>query len=249
MFKGFYNLTSGMLTQGRNLDVVANNMTNISTSGYKADRYVASTFKDVLISRVGNKDKTGAQEIGSSSYILASSEVATDYTQGTLETTGMPLDFAIEGAGFFGVQTANSVAYTRGGNFSLDNQGYLYLPGQGRVLGQNGQPILMQTDKITSDNFGRIYGETGNLIGQLGVFTFADTAVLTRNDQGLFVGGGATVNANAKVHWRAQERSNVELVQQMTQMMSSQRALQSAAQVSKMYDQLISKVTNDIGRL
>ncbi|MDD3203631.1 MAG: flagellar hook-basal body complex protein, partial [Pygmaiobacter massiliensis] len=169
MFKGFYNLTSGMLTQGRNLDVVANNMTNISTSGYKADRYVASTFKDVLISRVGNKDKTGAQEIGSSSYILASSEVATDYTQGTLETTGMPLDFAIEGAGFFGVQTANGVAYTRGGNFSLDNQGYLYLPGQGRVLGQNGQPILMQTDKITSDNFGRIYVETGNLIGQLGV--------------------------------------------------------------------------------
>lgn len=249
MFKGFYNLTSGMLTQGRNLDVVANNMTNISTSGYKADRYVASTFKDVLISRVGNKDKTNPEEIGRQSYLLASSEVATDYTQGTLEPTGIPLDFAIEGTGFFGVQTANGVAYTRAGNFSLDNEGYLYLPGQGRVLGQNGQPILMKTDKITADGFGRIYGEGGNLLGQLGVFTFANTDGLARNEQGLFTGAGAVAAANGKVHWKTQERSNVELVQQMTQMMTSQRALQSAAQVSKMYDQLISKVTNDIGRL
>lgn len=249
MFKGFYNLTSGMLTQGRNLDVVANNMTNVSTSGYKADRYVASTFKDVLISRVGNKDKSNPQEIGRSSYLLASSEVATDYTQGALEMTGMPLDFAIEGDGFFGVQTANGIAYSRGGNFSLDNEGYLYLPGQGRVLGQNGQPVLLQTDKITADNSGRIYGEGGNLLGQLGVFTFANTDALARNEQGLFTGNGAGVAANAKVHWKMQERSNVELVQQMTQMMTSQRALQSAAQVSKMYDQLISKVTNEIGRL
>ena len=71
MFKGFYNLTSGMLSQGRRLDVVSNNMTNISTAGYKADRYTDSTVQDVLMSRVGNKNKAVSTEMGMESYILA----------------------------------------------------------------------------------------------------------------------------------------------------------------------------------
>ena len=75
MFKGFYNLTSAMLTQGRNLNVVANNLTNISTPGYKSDDYTASTFQEIMISRLGNKDKSGSTEIGQESYILASDEI------------------------------------------------------------------------------------------------------------------------------------------------------------------------------
>ena len=55
MFKGFYNLTSGMLSQGRRLDVVSHNMTNVSTAGYKADVYTDSTFQDVMISRLGHR--------------------------------------------------------------------------------------------------------------------------------------------------------------------------------------------------
>ena len=57
MFKGFYNLTSAMLTHGRNLNVISNNMANVSTSGYKSDTFTATTFDDVLWSRVGNKNK------------------------------------------------------------------------------------------------------------------------------------------------------------------------------------------------
>ena len=62
MFKGFYNLTSSMLTHQQNLNVIANNMVNISTAGYKQDLYTASTFDDVMYSRMGNKHNTG-QEI------------------------------------------------------------------------------------------------------------------------------------------------------------------------------------------
>lgn len=101
MVKGFYNLTSGMLSQSRRLDVVANNMTNISTAGYKTETYTDTTFQEVLISRVGNKDKSGAQVIGEESYILAPSQLYVDYSQGTLEETGLNLDFAIQGDGFF----------------------------------------------------------------------------------------------------------------------------------------------------
>ena len=102
MTKGFYNLTSGILSQSRRLDTVANNMTNLSTSGYKAEQYTDSTFQEVLISRVGNKDKSSPTVIGEESYILAPSQLYVDYSQGSLEETGLTLDFAIEGDGFFG---------------------------------------------------------------------------------------------------------------------------------------------------
>ena len=106
MTKGFYNLTSGILSQSRRLDTVANNMTNLSTSGYKAEQYTDSTFQEVLISRVGNKDKSSPTVIGEESYILAPSQLYVDYSQGSLEETGLTLDFAIEGDGFFAIQTA-----------------------------------------------------------------------------------------------------------------------------------------------
>ncbi len=250
MFKGFYNLTSGMLTHQRNLNTVANNMVNASTAGYKTDTYTSSTFDEVLLSRVGNKDKSNAQVIGGWSYIRASSEMYTDFSQGLIEPTGIPLDFAIEGDGFFAVQMADgTVGYTRTGSFSLDDEGYLCLPGQGRVLDAGGQPIMLGTDKIRGDQSGLIYSEYGPLLAQLGVYTFDDTGVLQRNDQGLFVGAQGNLMGAPTVHWASLERSNVDLVRQMTEMLSTQRAFQSVAQVSKMYDELMTKTATDIGRV
>ena len=81
MYKGFYNLTSGVLTHQRNLNVIANNMVNISTPGFKQERYTATTFDDVMYSRVGNLDGEGS-EIGRQSYIRATSEIYTDFAQG-----------------------------------------------------------------------------------------------------------------------------------------------------------------------
>ena len=79
MTRGFYNLTSGVLSQSRRLDVVANNMTNISTPGYKKETYTDITFEDVLLSRVGNKDKSGATVIGEERYILAPDQLVVNY--------------------------------------------------------------------------------------------------------------------------------------------------------------------------
>ena len=81
MTRGFYDLTSGMLSQSRRLDVVGNNMTNITTPGYKAETYTDTTFDEVLLSRVGNKDKSGSTVIGQGSYILAPSQLYVDYRQ------------------------------------------------------------------------------------------------------------------------------------------------------------------------
>lgn len=248
MFKGFYNLTSGMLSQSHRLDVVANNMTNISTTGYKAEQYTDSTFQEYITSRIGNKDKTNPEQIGGSSYILAPSRLYMDYTQGALEPTGMPLNFAIEGDGFFAIQTDDGVAYTRSGDFSLDDQGYLVLPDEGRVLNTDGNPMQLGTSDIVADSIGTISTENGTNFGRLAVYTFPDNDQLTKTARGLFTGNGAQAT-QLPINWQILERSNVELVQEMMTMMSSQRALQSAAQLSKMYDQLMTKATTDLGRV
>ncbi len=249
MFKGFYNLTSGMLTNQRHLNVIGNNMVNVSTAGFKQEKYTATTFDDVLYHRVGNKDGKG-EPIGRQSYIRATSQIYTDYTQGTLEPTALPLDFAINGDGFFAIQNENGErVYTRMGNFSLDDEGYLCLPGYGRVLNADNQEIYLGTDKVYGDGTGRIYYKDGGLLGRLGVFNPTDTAALEHTPEGFFRGGQMEPNQTPKVLDGYLERSNTDLVKQMTDMISVQRSLQSAAQLSKMYDQLMSKATNDIGRL
>ena len=251
MYKGFYQLTSGMLSQGRRLDVIANNMSNVSTAGYKADRYTDSTaFQEVMISRIGNKDKRSDAQLGRESYILAPDQLYTDYTQGSLEETELPLDFAIDGEGFFAIERAGEIGYTRAGSFSLDDDGYLCLPGQGRVLDQNGDFIQLPTDNIYVDKTGAIYTQQNrNLLATLGVFQFADNAALERNDRGLFTGGQPQAGENYVIYNGMVERSNANMVQEMVSMMTAQRALQSAAEMSKIYDQVMTRDATEVGRL
>lgn len=250
MMKGFYNLTSGMLSQGRRMDVVANNMTNISTAGYKAEHYTDRTFDEVMAVRIGNKDKSVYQELPTyQAHILAPDHLYTNFIQGSFEETNLPLDFAIEGDGFFAIQTVDGIAYTRAGSFTLDNEGYLCLSELGYVLDREGNPIQLPTDKLDSDAQGNLSTTNGEYLGTLGVYRFEDNGELERTPYGLFVGEGAQVTEEIKIHHKWVERSNVDLVKEMVNMMSTQRALQSAAQMSKIYDQVITRAVNDIGRL
>ncbi len=248
MFKGFYNLTSGMLTQGRKLDVISNNMTNVATAGFKADRFTSSTFQETMWRRVGNMDRRYT-DLGEQSFITAPSQLYTDYTQGVPEETGLPLDFCIEGDGFFSVETEEGRVYTRAGSFSLDEEGYLCLPSQGRVLDREGEPILLVTDQLETDDFGGLFTLEGDFLGRIGVFTFPDNGALEKNDQGLFLSQQDGEPAAVKIHHRFIERANVDLVQQMAEMISTQRAYQSMAEVTKIYDEVMTKATNDVGRL
>ena len=252
MFKGFYNLTSGMLTQGKHLDVIANNMSNTATVGFKTDRYTFSTFEEVMWNRVGNADRKYT-ELGNQSWITAPSKLYTDYSQGAIEETGQPLDFAIEGDGFFALETADGErVYTRNGNFSLDNEGYLWLSGFGRVLNSEGESIRLVTDRINGDSTGNLYTENGGYLGTIGVFVFPDNGELVKNDYGFFVSeneGAAAQPADFTLHQKWVERANIDLVQQMTGMITAERAYQSAAEVTKIYDELMTKATTEVGRL
>ena len=88
-----------------------------------------------------------------------------------------------------------------------------------------------------------------NYLATLGVFAFPDNAALERNDHGLFVGGQPQISENYTIHHKMVERSNSNMVQEMVFMMTTQRAIQSAAEVSKIYDQVMTKDTTELGRL
>ena len=249
MFKGFYTLSSGMLNENRNLNVISNNLTNVSTPGFKADQLISGTFKDEIIARTGNNSKnTYNNSVGRTSMIVTPYETVTNFESGGLEETGGILDFAIMGDGFFQVNSEDGVVYTRNGSFSIDDEGYLFLNGTGRVLGKNG-PIQLKTDNFQVESDGSIIDNNGNLMGQLNIVEFDNLDELKKVNNGVFSSDVQGRNVDGNILWKYVERSNVDPVKQMTSMMMSQRSLQSAAQVLKMYDQLAARATTEIGKV
>ena len=248
MLQGFYNLTSSMLTQGRNLDVVSNNISNVSTPGYKKDTMTATTFREEMLSRTGNTDRSSVTNLNATSRIVTAQETITDYSQGSFEETGEPLNLALSSSGFFEIQTQTGTTYTRNGAFITDEEGYLSLPGVGRVMGLGGQ-IQLETDDVRIDSAGGIYDSQGNFIDTVRVVDFADYAQLVKNPDGHIAGGGQPVVKDGGIIQNTLERSNVSMMKEMTAMMTSQRAIQSASQILKMYDQMMAKSTTEIGRV
>lgn len=241
MFQGYYDLASNMITQNRNMNVISNNMANVSTPGYKADKLIESTFREEMIYRY---DQEGKTRVGTVSRMNIADERVTNYAEGGLRETGGALDVGLTGNGFFAVQTNNGIVYTRNGSFNLDNQRYLVLPGVGRVLGTNGAPIQLSTDKVGIDKQGNITTEDGlQSFGRLQVVDFADYNQLTKITAGVFEAAGQPQAAqDAQVHQKYTEYSNADMAEEMTRMMSGQRVLQGSAQIIKMYDQLIGKI-------
>lgn len=255
MLQGMYNLTSQMITQQRNLNVIGHNMTNISTPGHRADRLTFSSFKEEIMHRTGNSDKRHDTPIGRFYMANTMDEAVTYYGEkGTYDNTGLPLDFALTEDGFFTIRNGNELRYTRNGSFIIDDDGYLALPSYGRVLDTEGNEILLNTDDIMADSFGNIYHkDTGEFFAKIGVVDFEDYhADLKKDNMGLFIaqdGADPTNVENAPLLWQYVELSNVDMADEMVKMIMSQRAIQSAAQMIKMYDEVNAKMSNEIGRL
>ncbi len=157
MYQGFYNLTSGMLTQQRTLNTVSNNMVNVQTPGYKSDKMVSSTFEEEMLYRTGKRNKSRYTELGVTSKIRTAQRTYVNYEQGSFNPTGGIYDFALSGRGFFCIDTPNGVQYTRNGSFRVDEEGYLTLNNLGRVQGEGGQPIQITSEDFVVTN-GTIYG-------------------------------------------------------------------------------------------
>ena len=256
MYQGFYDLASGMITQRRNLNNISNNMVNIQTSGYKKDTMVSSTFKEEMMIRTGKYNKKGPEDLAVASRIKSASKTYTDYEQGSYELTDGIYDTAISGKGFFAVSTPQGTRYTRGGAFSVNENGVLELAGVGKVQSEEGHDIVLPNDNFAIDPDGSIFdpnstGNTRTVYGTLKVVDFADYNALHKEDNNLFSTNQTELKkpADSSINWKMLEKSNVNMVDEMTTMMSSQRALQSAAQMLRMYDTVMAKASSDVGRI
>lgn len=244
MNNAIYSAATGMLSQGRALDVTASNLANINATGYKRDRMVISTFGMQTVNRI----EGGKTEIGTHTHGAIASEVVTDTSQGALEVTDRTLDFAILGEGCFSIETsAGEQAVTRDGSFHTDAEGYLRTASDGYVLGGNGR-IQLPNGEITVGEDGTLFGD-GQTVDRLALVVADGEAQYTKRSDNLMEQQDNAGTFEGCIVQGQLERSNVDMVEEMTAMMTASRAFQSCAQAIKILDTVSQKTVNEIGRL
>lgn len=247
MIRGLYAGASGMLAEAQRTDVISNNLANVNTAGFKKDITVTKDFASLLISRVN--DGAEAPVIGTLGVGVMVDEIATDFSTGTVKTTGNDFDLAIEGKGFFAVETPQGKRYTRNGTFARSSKGELVTSDGYRVLGTNG-PIIVTDGKMSVSSDGRVMVDN-NEVGRLQLVDFTDEKQLKKEGASLFVAsnGQQEQAAAGGVKQGALEMANVNVVGEMVNLISNYRAYEINGKVVQSHDSLLGKAANDIAKL
>ncbi|PYF07554.1 flagellar hook-basal body protein [Ureibacillus chungkukjangi] len=278
MFKGFYTVATGMVSQQRKTEIITNNMANANTPGFKSDQSTIRSFPDMLLSAVGNTnlptDKqlsmANIQQIGSVNTGVYLQETLANYTQGSIYETSQKTDVALingtmptdaesgqAGSIFFRLEhPEGGEAYTRNGNFTLDGQGYLVNAQGLYVLSAEGERIQLPNDQYNLTEEGNIFVDD-QLAASLGVSFSANPNTLMKQDNGLYrtVDGEnlPTAFAQEGVTFSMQqsylEGSNVDSAQSMTDLLTAYRAFEANQKVLQAYDKSMEKAVNEIGRV
>lgn len=235
---------SRQMTLRRELDIVANNIANADTSGFKVEQLLVG-------SEVGERARNDSVRPGVS-FVLDNG-VGRDYGQGALNQTGRNLDFAIEGEGaFFKVQDGAGEAYTRDGAFTLDPQGTLTTQGGLPVLGDGG-PIILDTAKgepsVGADG---TITQAGQTVGRLSVVRFDTLAALEKGGDGLYrnASNATAVDAtDARVKQGMLEGSNVNSIVEITNLIEIQRAYESISRMIEQNNDLSRRSVERLGRV
>jgi flagellar basal-body rod protein FlgG len=240
-----------MLVQKDRMEVLANNLTNVDTNGYKSDGLISSTFADMMIKRTNDPAMAGTSSnvgaLGTGAHI---EEVYTTFEQGSVEETSRACDFALEGDGFFVIETPNGDRYTRDGGFSVNSQGYL-VTGEGQYVQGHGGRIYVGGDDFVADAQGNIY-VNGALSDQFQIAVFEDMTGLRKDGSNLYahVAGPAAQDAtNTAVVQGALEGSNVDTAQELTRLLSVSNAYTINQRVLGMVDGSLEKAVNEVGRV
>jgi flagellar basal-body rod protein FlgF/flagellar basal-body rod protein FlgG len=214
------------VTLERQMDVVANNIANINTTGFKADR---SLFQEFL--RSGAHEDNFVAQDRRVSFVTEGLSYH-DFTSGPLEQTKNPLDVAIDGRGFLAVQTPAGERYTRDGGLVINNQGQLVTAAGNPVLGNNGPIVFQPTDReisIAADGTITVLeglNRTDSIRGKLRLVNFANPQSLQKEGSNLFsaVGGAAAQpDLTSKVRQGFIEKSNVNSLVEMSRMIEVTR--------------------------
>ncbi len=234
MSSGIYIATAGAVAQSNALDATANNIANASTAGFHGDRV---TFREAL---------TAARSVDSAS--VSSGTTRVDSQEGALTQTENPLDLALDGDGYFGVQTPNGPRYTRAGNFQLDDQRRLVSADGFPVRDDAGQPITIPptAQAIAVGTDGTISAD-GATLGKLELVRFTP-AQLKREGGSLFSATGAPIGGDPpKVRSGMLEASNVNVVRGVVDLVKVSRTYESLMRVIQGYHDVESRAARDLG--
>lgn len=212
----------------RRLDMVTANLANAQTPGFK---------QEYLLVTGGEGGTEGVKE-----------ERVTDFRPGALQTTGNRFDLAIEGEGFFVIQQANGLAYTRRGDFTLDRDGYLVTQAGERVRGTGG-PIQITGGVVGFDRDGTVLVD-GAAVGKLSVVRFKDQRLLTRNASGYFETNQQGEEVREPVIKSGfLEASNVNVLKEMVNMIDVHRTVEAYQKLIQTIDNEDKQSTGRVGRL
>jgi flagellar basal-body rod protein FlgF len=224
MDSGLYAAYTGLLARTQALDTAANNLANAGTTGFRAQR---DYFSGVLAGSI-DQDPETASQVGQSVNgfgILGGNRL--DLGQGEIKATGNPLDLALEGQGFFAIQTSNGIRYTRDGAFSRSPTGVLQTAQGEPVLDPNQKPITIPTGSIYVAPDGSISVTTSDgsvIVGRVGAFDFTEKSVLTAEGANRFSANGAKpIPGTASIEQGTVEGANEDAVHGTMQLVLVQR--------------------------
>jgi len=240
MIKGIQTAASGMLPHLKKQEATANNLANVSTPGFKRDGVFLKVLSEAQKKAIATQSDWEEPMLD---------EIYVDFQQGKLDYTGDSLNVAIEGDGFFVVSTPYGERYTRNGSFRLDGEGFL-ISGDGDKLLTDGGPVNIVGNDIKIDESGRISVD-GNQLGQLLVVDFPKPYQLERVEGGVFAPKNenvvSIVASNYFIRQGFVERSNVEAVYEMTEMIDSFRDYEGGQKAIQIQDQSLEKLFEKLG--
>ena len=258
MIRGLYTSATGMMAQMQQLDVVANNMANVNTTGFRGARAVQSSFPDTLMASMQARSPStslhNARTVGGASMGTFVQDIAINFSSGALQQTGGALDLAITGDGFFtiNVPAANEETiqmYTRNGAFTISHDGYLITLNGYHVAGQGFSSIAIPHGDIYINTSGAIYVDN-QYIDTLQMASFEDLTMLSQHGYNLFAlePGVEAEEFEGHVTQGFLEASNVNSIREMISLINISRAYEINQRMVTIHDNILSQAVNEIAR-
>jgi flagellar basal-body rod protein FlgF len=238
---------SQQLAAYRSMDVIANNLANVSTPGYKRE---SAKFEEYVTQVAPGEGETGSQSL---SFVKDAGTVR-DISQGAIQNTGDTFDLAINGKGYFTVQTPQGLRYTRDGHFTLDANGQVVTEDGYALQGDSGAITITPSDmNVQIGRDGTISSTVNNVssqIGRLQLTDFADDGALVKQGDNLYSTTQApTQPTGSTISQGMLEASNVQPVVEISHMIEVMRAYQATATLSQNQEDLSLKTIDQLGQM
>lgn len=258
MVKGLYTAYTGMINEQNRMDVLSNNMANVTTVGYKKEGATSQSFDEVLDLKI--KDSTAdynlATREGYNSRGVKIGENYVDWSQGGFRITGNTYDLALGGNGFFAVEFTNksgetSTKYSRAGEFQLNSAGNIVTHEGDYLLDTAGRHITVDPLKETTiDRQGRVM-QDGRTIATIQVQDFENYDYLKKYGETYYepIEGARFKNADGQIYSGYLEASNVSTVTEMVNLITISRQYESNQKVIQTIDSTLEKAVNQVGRV